>query len=186
MNLVVLSVTLVAEILSIASVALSIAFPHRRVWPPPWRRAWEGYMMWLFFIVSAVGIIAAGIVDWRSINLVPWIRWGVGVPLWIGGSGFAQWAMITLGAATSFGDEGGLIRRGPYRYSRNPQYVGFIVGLMGWAIVSSSAMTLVASLVGVIPLVLVPFAEEPWLEARYGEEYKEYKRAVPRFIVRLS
>jgi len=139
-------------------------------------------LMWVFFIVSSVGVIAVGIIDWGSVNLLPWIRWGVGVPLWIGGCGFAQWASTVLGIATSFGDEGGLIRHGPYRYSRNPQYVGFILGLIGWAVVSSSAMTIVASLVGVIPLVLVPFAEEPWLEASYGVEYEEYKRAVPRFI----
>jgi protein-S-isoprenylcysteine O-methyltransferase Ste14 len=100
--------------------------------------------------------------------------------------------MAVLGMASTFGmerkrsgtsgDEGVLVRRGPYRFSRNPQYVGFIIGLIGWAFVTSSALTLVVSLVGVVPLVLVPFAEEPWLAAKYGSAYEEYRRAVPRFI----
>jgi protein-S-isoprenylcysteine O-methyltransferase Ste14 len=29
---------------------------------------------------------------------------------------------------------------------------------------------------------LVPFAEEPWLLARYGASYEEYIHSVPRFI----
>jgi protein-S-isoprenylcysteine O-methyltransferase Ste14 len=90
--------------------------------------------------------------------------------------------MVVMGFATSFGDESTLIRRGPYRFSRNPQYVGFISALIGWGFLTSSGLTLVASSVGIIPLILVPFAEEKWLLARYGAVYEEYKRAVPRFV----
>ena len=79
-------------------------------------------------------------------------------------------------------EEGQLVRRGPYRFSRNPQYVGFMAALVGWAFVASSGLTLVASLAGTIPLVLVPFAEEPWLATRLGAAYEEYRRTVPRFI----
>jgi protein-S-isoprenylcysteine O-methyltransferase Ste14 len=56
------------------------------------------------------------------------------------------------------------------------------MGLMGWATLTSSRLTLAGSLVGVVLLVLVPFAEEPWLKARYGAAYEEYRRAVPRFL----
>ena len=75
-----------------------------------------------------------------------------------------------------------LVRRGPYGLSRNPQYLGFIIGLIGWALMANSALTLIASIVGIISLVLVPFAEEPWLLARHGAAYEEYKRTVPRFV----
>ena len=205
-------VTLAAEILSTVAVVVSILFPQRRIWPPSETHSWPGYLMWGFFLISAVGAVALGIVDWGSMSLAPWVRWVVGIPLWCGGNVLATWAVAALGMASTFGverkrsgtfgiegkqsgtfgmegkrsdssgDGGALVRRGPYRFSRNPQYVGFIIGLIGWAFVASSALTLVVSLVGVVPLVLVPFAEEPWLAARYGAAYEEYKRTVPRFI----
>jgi protein-S-isoprenylcysteine O-methyltransferase Ste14 len=125
-NLVVLSITLGAEVLSAISVVVSIASPHRRIWPPSQKHARTGYLMWLFFIISSIGVIAVGIIDWGGFDLLPWIRWGVGVPLWIGGCAFAQWAIIVMGIATTLGDESGLIGHGPYRFCRNPQYVGFI------------------------------------------------------------
>lgn len=176
------AITLGAEVLSAAAVGVSIIFPGWRVWPPRHRSSRTGYLMWLLFGVSAAGVVTLGIIDWGSLDLPLWTRWAIGVPLWIGGSATASWAMVVLGLASTFGEERDLIRRGPYRFSRNPQYVGFILGLIGWATVASSRLTLAGSLIGVIPLVLVPFAEEPWLRERYGAAYEEYRRAVPRFL----
>ena len=138
--------------------------------------------MWFLFAVSAAGVVTLGVIDWGSLDLPLWMRGAIGVPLWSGGSAIASWAMVVLGMAPTFGRERGLNRRGPYRFSRNPQYVGFILGLIGWSIVTGSKLTLATSLVGVIPLVLVPFAEEPWLKDRYGAAYEEYQRTVPRFL----
>jgi protein-S-isoprenylcysteine O-methyltransferase Ste14 len=185
MKHVVFVVTLIAEILATVSVGVSIASPDRRIWPPEQERSWTGILMWLFFTVSGMGVIALGILDRGSLNLPLWLRWGMGMPLWIAGNGLALWAVVVLGMAATFGEAKALIQRGPYRRSRNPQYVGFIAGLMGWAMVSSSTMTLGASLVGVLPLVLVPFAEEPWLVEKYGAAYKAYQCDVPRFIGRF-
>ena len=106
----------------------------------------------------------------------------LGVPLSLGGIGFSLWSITILGPSSTYGNEGPLILRGPYRISRNPQYLGFIVALIGWSIVTSSEATILAALVWIIPLVLVPFAEEPWLLQRHGSEYEEYLRKVPRFV----
>ncbi len=138
--------------------------------------------MWLLFILSAIGIGALGIADWGALALAPWIRLGIGIPLGCAGHALALWAMATLGIAQTFGGEGVLVIRGPYRFSRNPQYLGFILALLGWALLASSVLTLIAALVGVIPLLLVPFAEEPWLVERMGPSYAAYKQTVPRFI----
>ncbi len=182
MNREVFSVTLGAEAISALAVGVSIVFPQWRVWPPPHKHSWTGYLMWLLFGVSAAGVVTLGTIDWGSLDLPLWVRWSVGVPLWSGGNLVASWAIAVLGMASTFGGERRLIRRGPYRISRNPQCLGFLMGLIGWAIVTSSRLTLAASLVGVIPLVLVPFAEEPWLKERYGVAYEEYRRAVARFL----
>lgn len=186
MKHVVFVITLIAEILAMVSVEVSIAFPDRRIWPPEQKRPWTRALMWLLFTVSGMGVIALGVLDWGSLNLPSWLRWGMGMPLWIAGNGLALWAIVELGIAATFGEAEKLIQRGPYQRSRNPQYVGFIAGLIGWAMASSSTMTLAASLVGVLPLVLVPFAEEPWLAEKYEAAHKAYRRAVPRFIGRFD
>jgi len=174
--------TLAAETLAAVCVVVSIIFPQWRIWPPPRHRAWQGYLMWFLFLGSAGGVGALGVVEWGELALPPWVRFVVGTFLGCAGHGLALWAMVVMGIATSFGGESTLIRRGPYRFSRNPQYVGFISALIGWGFLTSSGLTLVASSVGIIPLILVPFAEEEWLVTRYGAAYREYKRNVPRFI----
>ena len=110
------------------------------------------------------------------------MRFGVGVPLWLAGVVLSSWAGLVLGLAASFGKEVALIKRAPYSFSRNPQYVGFIASLIGWALLASSIRTMIAALAGALPLILVPFAEEPWLARAYGADYEAYCRAVPRFL----
>lgn len=182
MNLTLFSITLTAEVLTTIAVVVSIVLPQRRIWPPSGPRAWGGYAMLILFNVSAVGVVLLGILDWGSFIIPAWVRLAVGVPLWLAGDLLALWAIRALGAAPTYGGEGALVRRGPYAFSRNPQYLGFIVGLIGWGVMADSLLTLVVCSVGVVPLVLVPFAEEPWLLARHGAAYEEYRRAVPRFI----
>jgi protein-S-isoprenylcysteine O-methyltransferase Ste14 len=138
--------------------------------------------MWLLFDISTIGIVVVGILDWGSLALPPWMQIVLGIPLSLGGIGFSLWSIIILGPSSTYGNEGPLILRGPYRISRNPQYVGFIVALIGWSFVTNSWATILAVLVWIIPLVLVPFAEEPWLLQRHGSEYEGYLRKVPRFV----
>lgn len=138
--------------------------------------------MLILFIVSGVGVILLGILDWGSIDFAKWARVLVGIPLWLGGGVLSLWAVAVLGIGTTSGNEAAMIRQGPYCFSRNPQYVGFILSLAGWALVTSSSLALIASLSGIIPLILVPFAEETWLLEKHGSSYAEYMRAVPRFI----
>ena len=78
---------------------------------------------------------------------------------------------------------GYLLARGPYRYTRNPMYVGAFLIWLGWTIFYGSAAVLVAFLVlsAIILFVLVPL-EERALERRFGEEYRRYKGEVPRWI----
>jgi len=182
MNDAILYATLIAEILAAFSVLVSIVWPHRRVWPPVGQHSMGRYLMWVLFTVAGIGAVAVGVVDRSSVALQPWVRYGLGAPLWSGGNGLGLWAMTMLGMGATLGGEDELVRRGPYRFSRNPQYVGFMAGLIGWGLLTSSIQALMAAAVGLIPLILVPFAEEPWLTARYGAAYEEYRRTTPRFL----
>ncbi|HOU12921.1 MAG TPA: phosphatidylethanolamine N-methyltransferase family protein [Anaerolineae bacterium] len=179
---IILCLTLGAETLALLASLFSALFPKRQLWPPSHRRAWQAYVMWALFIASGAGVIALGLMDWDANPLAPWLQWAVGAPLWVGGGGLALWATQGLGLAPTLGDAQGLTQRGPYRFSRNPQYVGYSVSLIGWAMMTSSTLTFVAAAVGIGAFIVAPFAEEPWLLKQYGSTYEAYMRAVPRFV----
>ena len=74
---------------------------------------------------------------------------------------------------------------GPYRYVRNPMYIGGLMLLMGFGLSERSISILFLALL-LFPLVhlFVVFYEEPTLTRRFGESYQEYLRAVRRWIPR--
>jgi protein-S-isoprenylcysteine O-methyltransferase Ste14 len=76
---------------------------------------------------------------------------------------------------------------GPYRFVRNPMYLGAYGALAGFALVFRSP--------GMLAFVAVPVAcahlfllliEEPLTEERFGDSFRAYKRAVPRWLPRLT
>jgi protein-S-isoprenylcysteine O-methyltransferase Ste14 len=78
-----------------------------------------------------------------------------------------------------------LVVRGPYRYVRNPMITGVITVLIGEAALFGSPWLLAwaaAFLAG--NLVWFPRVEEPGLVRRFGPDYLEYRRHVPRWVPR--
>jgi hypothetical protein len=79
-----------------------------------------------------------------------------------------------------------LVVRGPYRYVRNPMISGVLFILAGEALVLGSLPLLVWFLAFFsVNALWMPLVEEPGLVRRFGDEYLEYKRAVPRWLPRL-
>lgn len=79
------------------------------------------------------------------------------------------------------------VPHGPYRLVRNPMYVGGVTTLLGWGLyLSSIAMVLYAAVVLVLVHTFVLLAEEPGLRRRFGQEYEDYCKAVPRWIPRFT
>jgi protein-S-isoprenylcysteine O-methyltransferase Ste14 len=79
-----------------------------------------------------------------------------------------------------------LVVGGMYAYVRNPMILGVITVLIGESVVISSRPILLwAALVFIINTVYFMFSEEPALQKRFGEEYREYKKNVPRWIPRM-
>ena len=77
--------------------------------------------------------------------------------------------------------------RGPYQFVRNPMISGVIMLLFGEALVLLSpphGIWAVSFLV--LNLFYIPLVEEPQLERRFGDSYREYCRHVRRFIPRFS
>jgi hypothetical protein len=79
----------------------------------------------------------------------------------------------------------GVMAGGPYRYVRNPLYLGV------WCMVASLAflMTPVGALVTMVLITFFQFrlilGEEAFLGRQIGAPYQDYLRAVPRLIPRL-
>ncbi len=76
-----------------------------------------------------------------------------------------------------------LVTTGPYRYSRNPMYIGLSIMYAGIAIVWSNPWMLIS----LAPLLFVLYfgiiiPEEIYLERKFGNEYQAYKKSVRRWI----
>ncbi len=74
---------------------------------------------------------------------------------------------------------------GPYKYVRNPMYVGALTVLVGFGLYERSVSILLFPF-GVFLLVhlFVVGFEEPDLKRKFGATYQAYCKAVPRWIPR--
>jgi protein-S-isoprenylcysteine O-methyltransferase Ste14 len=80
-----------------------------------------------------------------------------------------------------------LVVRGIYRHVRNPMITGLCLVLLGEALLSASLPLLGLFAFGVIiNVIYIPLSEEPGLARRFGDDYLNYKRNVPRWIPRLK
>lgn len=76
-----------------------------------------------------------------------------------------------------------VVRTGPYRFSRNPIYLSFILFVLGlsvWLNTLWLLLTLVPA-VGIIATVVIP-REERFLDSVFGDQYLSYKASVRRWL----
>ena len=127
-------------------------------------------------------------VEWvwpTSLLPAPW-HVAVGVPLLMTGSALfmgAIWTMDALGKHPSHADEPpGVITAGPYRYSRNPIYVGHSLAHIGGAVLLGSlwALVVLGPVVGYLHHVITQ--EEARLRALFGDEYDTYQDNTRRWL----
>ena len=75
------------------------------------------------------------------------------------------------------------VPRGPYRFVRNPMYMGVVLLVFGLGLLGGSDADLfwVVALVAWFWFIWIPY-EERELEALFGESYRQYKRQVPKLF----
>jgi protein-S-isoprenylcysteine O-methyltransferase Ste14 len=79
-------------------------------------------------------------------------------------------------------EEGELVTGGVYRYTRNPQIVGWGLALLGAALAGRSAKAVgLVAVYFLIHRLYFPF-EERRLERVFGAEYRHYLARTPRFL----
>lgn len=77
---------------------------------------------------------------------------------------------------------GELALTGPYRWSRNPQYLGWILFLLGFCLSDWSLWCLAALLIEAASLHLLVLIEEQHLRRVFGQPYIDFCRSVPRYF----
>jgi len=75
---------------------------------------------------------------------------------------------------------------GPFRYTRNPLYLGNLFLAAGIGLTGPWETTLLVVVLNYIALRMLIAAEEPQLRAKFGGAYEAYSRAVPRLFPRLT
>jgi len=144
-------------------------------------------------VIAAAGILAGLALQWAWPMPIgcpavwqPVIRCG-GVLL------IAAWLTLAISAIVTFRRAGttpnptkpstALAFGGPYRFTRNPMYLGLVLLVVGVGLVVNSKWPV---LMGVPVFVLLRNAvilkEERYLEAKFGAAYLEYKQRVRRWI----
>jgi protein-S-isoprenylcysteine O-methyltransferase Ste14 len=180
----VFALTCTTLVISNVTLWLSIVRPDRRFWPPPEPGSSTYRLARVLGSLGPLGVLgsfALGLLDWSSLSLPLLVR-VLGALLFITGGGFALWGYLGLGIRASQGRYEGLVARGAYRFSRNPQYVGTIACVLGHALLCASGLTLVVWSLWTLWFLAAPLAEEPWMRSRLGPAYDEYAARVPRFL----
>jgi protein-S-isoprenylcysteine O-methyltransferase Ste14 len=101
---------------------------------------------------------------------------------------FRVWGSAYLGYTTVHHAEmqaGGMMADGPYRYVRNPLYLGgwFMMAAMALLMPPTGALFSITLLT--VFLLRLILGEEAFLSGQLGEPYREYLRTTPRLIPRL-
>jgi protein-S-isoprenylcysteine O-methyltransferase Ste14 len=112
---------------------------------------------------------------------------------WVGGAVIALGVALGLWAVVTFRKAGtrpephkpttAIVDGGPFRFTRNPIYMGMFIGQLGLAIAFDSLWILAM----LVPFFLVIRSgvvarEEAYLERKFGEVYLDYKSRTRRWI----
>jgi len=107
--------------------------------------------------------------------------------LGLGAIGWAEVTLLRIAHSTGgFGDPPpGLVVEGPYRFTRNPIYLGAAFLLFGLSLWRGSPTLLVAAL-AFLPVmhVFILRVEEPATRRRLSAAYDDYRNRVPRWLPR--
>ncbi len=126
---------------------------------------------WIGFALPAVPVTVAAAL----------VLFGAGLGLWCG----ALFMVRGRGTPAPFDPPTRFVAVGPYRWVRNPMYVGglgLLVGVASW--LRSPGVLMLAAFAGVAAHLFVVGVEEPALFRRFGASYDAYRRSVRRWLPR--
>jgi protein-S-isoprenylcysteine O-methyltransferase Ste14 len=78
-----------------------------------------------------------------------------------------------------------MVIKGPYRFLRHPQYLGFLLITGGWLIHWPTIPTIIMWPILLFLYYNLAKKEEKEMARRFGEKYEQYKQNVPMFTLTL-
>lgn len=163
---------------------IQIVIAFVAVWAP-WVKPWDLKLRMATLEWLALEIGRSGLTTFASAVPVVIV---FGILLAAAGAWLRVWGAAYLGYDVVHHERmqaGTVMAAGPYRYVRNPLYLGgwFMMAAISLLLTPSGALFLVV-LTALFYLRLI-LGEEVFLAAKLGEPYGEYLRAVPRIVPRL-
>jgi protein-S-isoprenylcysteine O-methyltransferase Ste14 len=145
--------------------------------PPP---------IWTMLFLAAAAL-ASWALDWPRIGWPPH-HYIVGIVIFFAGWILPVWAVLVFRREGTEVDptsetNRALVVRGPYRFTRNPMYLGLLIVALGMAVLVGAWPMLAAPLAvfATANFVHIPF-EEAKMRRQFGEAYDAYVRRVRRWI----
>lgn len=147
--------------------------------------------MALLFLALYAGIAWIGLQIDRLLGIPRWpapITW-FGAVLFVLGVSFLTWCFalfvrVGRGTPNPTAPPQSLVTGGPFAWTRNPIALSHAAALLGLSLflgsVSSAAIVIALGL----PIHFAMLHEERTLESRFGDAYRAYRAAVPRWIPR--
>jgi protein-S-isoprenylcysteine O-methyltransferase Ste14 len=145
-----------------------------------------GFMhgLFTFWLPYQLGQLESQFFDFNSF---PYLA----LPLWAMGILIIIWCSVDIirkgrGTPAHLDPPRLLIVNGPYRFVRNPIYLGALLVVLGFVIWFGTRLLVIYFLLYALGFQMLIFIEEPMLRNTFGREYEEYCKNVPRWIPRIK
>jgi steroid 5-alpha reductase family enzyme len=167
-----------------ASAPTPAAAPQAGLWA--WLRRWLASTPVRTFAIYPAAVIAFELI--RQGGTLEVIPWGVPLLIW----GYGQYRLTRFYRRRHGGGGPGLdvppqrlVSDGPYRYTRNPMYLGHLIFMAGLALTFWSWLALAILVVNLFWFDRRVRGDEQRLLQLFGAPYADYCRRVKRWIPRL-
>jgi protein-S-isoprenylcysteine O-methyltransferase Ste14 len=164
----------------------------------PFARVWRRIGHKATYAVLMIPVFALGWLLWVSRTTLIGADWGTqpallvlaavaaGIGLWIARARrlHLTHAILVGVPELSSSDQGRLLTEGIYSQVRNPRYIEMLFGVVAYACVVNYSGTWALAILSAPALHLVVLLEESELRDRFGADYVDYCRRVPRWIPR--
>jgi protein-S-isoprenylcysteine O-methyltransferase Ste14 len=152
----------------------------------PWIELWGigrrvPLLEWLALELSRLGVVSFTVASSAVIVLAALIA-AVGMVLRVWGTAYMGYGTVHHGEMQA----GAVMADGPYRYMRNPLYLGGWCMMAAMSFVMPATGALFAMPLLTLFLLRLILGEEAFLAGKLGEPYQDYLRSVPRLFPRIG